>query len=520
MSQVEKEIRGLETEKVDATVALRLTNTIENEKNETPHLSIRKQILATAIIITSAALGIGTGVILSNIEAHPDVVSWVGLPGNLFIRSLTCTVLPMIFVNIILAVVQMMEAGKAGVVGKYTILLYLLTTVIASLVGLTFVALFKDQFARRVSEQTETFIILECPENLGFVSVTLDGSLSCSDEVTNSSQIQIVDPNEYLVKAETGVIDTYTFSATLQDGIFRKLVPSNIVEEFANGAFLGVVMFGVVFGIASQSLSKKPKLLIEFLDDVNDILTKIITWIIFLTPIAVFSLISSTLGGQEDLETTLNDVRVLLLASLSAFATYWTIVYPGIFFLVTRSNPYSYLRYVIPAQIFAFSSSSSAATLPVTLRCVTETGLVPNSIRDFVLPIGATINMDGTGLYFPPTLVYLAIAGGLEEQLDFATYFLIIVVGTLGTAGSAPVPSASLVTAITAFNTVFNTTGTPQNFGIIIGIDFLMARIQTLTNITGDTLVARMVTVLTRSDVANENISEVEASKGFLVISN
>eukprot|EP00924_Labyrinthula_sp_SR-Ha-C_P010755 maker-scaffold_35-snap-gene-0.42-mRNA-1 protein AED:0.04 eAED:0.04 QI:0/0/0/1/1/1/2/0/523 len=487
----------------------------EHKMNEPEPFDYKSQIIATLIVVASAGFAILTGILLSNNNAGPDLVSWIGLPGNLFIRSLTCVVLPMIFVNVILAVIQMIEAGKAGAVGKYTIILYLSTTVLAATVGMIFVTIFKNQFSVLEFEPVETFILLECPKKLGFITVNENQSLFCSEEADLLSNFELIDPNYFLEKVSSGPIDTFTFSQTLQDGIFRKFVPSNIVAEFANGGFLGVIMFGVVFGVASQNLTKKPVLIIEFLEDVNDILTKIISWVILLTPIAVFSLISSTLAGEADLQRTLNDVRVLLISSFVAYATYATLIYPLVFFLVTKTNPYKYMRYIAPAQIFALSSSSSAATLPVTLRCVKESGMVPDVIRNFVLPIGATINMDGTGLYFPPALVYLAIAGGKEDQLDIPTYFLLVVVGTLGSAGTAPVPTASLVTLITAFNTVFNSTGTPENFGIIIGIDFLMARLQTVVNVTGDALVARIVTILTKSEdslMMASHVPEGEAS--------
>eukprot|EP00924_Labyrinthula_sp_SR-Ha-C_P002123 augustus_masked-scaffold_19-processed-gene-1.9-mRNA-1 protein AED:0.18 eAED:0.18 QI:0/-1/0/1/-1/1/1/0/523 len=517
--EAEKEIKELQIEdaqaaKVEEEEAEGLINqkAKEHEANATPGFSVKAQLIATLIIVGAAAVGVGVGVILSNNEANDDVVSWLGLPGDLFIRSLTCVVLPLIFVNVILAVIQMIEAGKAGAVGKYTVAMYLLSTFMASIIGLVAVLVFRDQFETLESDDSETFILLQCPDG-GFVTAEEDGSLVCAEESSNQSQFELDDPNGYLVTADGDIEDTISFSQTLQDGIFRKLVPNNIVAEFANGGFVGVIMFGIVFGTAAQYLSKKPVLLIDFLEDVNDILAKIIGWIILLTPIAVFSLIASTLGAQADLEQTFNDIRVLIFAALSAFITHILIAYPLIFFLITRTNPFAYLRYIVPAQIFAFSCASSAATLPVTIRCVTETGQVPNSIRDFVLPIGATINMDGTGLYFPPAIVYLAMTGGFDDQLDAAAMFLILVVSTIGSAGTAPVPNAGLVLIITAFNTVFSSSGTPRNFGIIIGIDWLMDRFQTSLNITGDTLVARIVTQLSGVNVEGGVTSEMPVSQ-------
>lgn len=189
------------------------------------------------------------------------------------------------------------------------------------------------------------------------------------------------------------------------------------------------------------------------------------------------------------------------MASVIAMLTHILVVYPLLFAVITKANPYAYLRHIIPAQIFAFACASSAATLPVTMRCVKETGQVPDSIRNFVLPIGATINMDGTALYFPPALVFLAVTSGFGDQLDFSKYILIVIVSTIGSAGAAPVPNAGLVLIITAFNTVFGGEGEPANFFIIVAIDWLMDRFQTSLNITGDSMVARIVTHLARADI-------------------
>lgn len=487
-------------------------------ENDPGSFSMRFQVIATIVIVITALVGGVVGVIMSNNKVNSDVTSWIGLPGDLFIRSLKCVVLPLVFVNVILAVIQMIEAGKAGAVGKWTVIAYFCSTLVASIEGLVAVAIFKDRFSRKTEDETSTFVNFMCPD--GTYLVEDDGDIFCAakGEYNKTAYNFEVDNVNGYFQTTGDDFNVITFSQTLQDGIFKKLVPDNIVGEFATGGFVGVVMFGIVFGAASQMLTKKPVLIIDFLQDVNDILVKIIQWIIYLTPIAVFSLIAGALGAQVDLAKTFSDIGVLVTASVVAFFAHILVIYPIFFFLIVRKNPYAYLRHIIPAQIFAFSCSSSAATLPVTLRCVRETGQVPDSIRDFVLPIGATVNMDGTALYFPPALVFLAITSGFEEQLDAAAYFLIILVSTIGSAGAAPVPNAGLVLIITAFNTVFNQSGTPANFAIIVGIDWLMDRCQTALNVTGDTLVARIVTKLTNSDVKAGHVpSELEVAEEEVV---
>mmetsp|Transcript_18429 Transcript_18429/g.24053 ORF Transcript_18429/g.24053 Transcript_18429/m.24053 type:complete len:526 (+) Transcript_18429:65-1642(+) len=470
------------------------------------HHSARYQLCATLVIVAAAAIGLGLGVFMANEEVDPDVISWIALPGDLFIRSLKCVVLPLIFVNVILAVIQMLEAGKAGKVGRYTIITYLLTTLIASIEGLLVVLFFKDQFREPESDDAaETYLHIQCPSGEYLAEDKVSGNVFCSpkNSTLNDDKFYLDDLNGVFETTASSGFEAITFSQTLQNGIFKKAIPDNITAEFANGNFVGVIVFAIVFGVAAQSLKKIPDTLIQFLNEVNDILVKIIQWIIYLTPVAVFSLIAGAIGGQQELDIIFQNIGVLVMASVIAFMVHVLVVYPALFLVIVKKNPYAYLRHIIPAQVFAFACASSAATLPVTLRCVKETGQVPDSIRNFVLPIGATINMDGTSLYFPPALVFLAVTAGQGSELNFSTYLLIVIVSTIGSAGAAPVPNAGLVLIITAYNTVFGGEGEPANFFIIVAIDWLMDRFQTSLNITGDAMVSRIVTHLSGSDIVD-----------------
>lgn len=158
-------------------------------------------------------------------------------------------------------------------------------------------------------------------------------------------------------------------------------------------------MFGILFGAASQQLKRRPALLLSFLKDINDILVNIIEWIIILTPFAVMSLIAGALGAQDNLSDTFSDLGVLLGTVVAADFIHLFIVYPLVFFFIVRQNPFAYMKFILPAQFFAFASASSAATLPVNLKCVKNSQQVPDAVRDFVLPIGATINMVKVSLY-------------------------------------------------------------------------------------------------------------------------
>lgn len=467
--------------------------------DETTHkrYSFKLQLLAILFIVCSAASGAMLGIILTESSPSKELVAWIALPGQLFIRALKLIILPLVFVNVILAMIQLSAAGKAKIVGFYTVAIYTFTTIVASAEGLIMVFLFKDKFSIKEPEITLDYVFLSCKDD--FVLYQGSDRVSCINVTTipfeniAKTHFAIKDLNDYFITSNEE-FESATLSETLQDNIFKQMVPENIFEEFAEFRFIGVIMFSIIMGSASQAISHKPIILEDLLREINDILIKIVVWIICLTPFSVFSLIAGALAEQEDLIQTLQDVAVLIGATLIADFTHVFIFWPLFFYSMTKQNPFSYMKYLFPAQMFGFASGSSAATLPVNLRCVEASGMVPNAIRDFVLPIGTTINMDGIAIYFPPALIFLS--SSVNEPTSFAQYILIVLVATIGSAGTAPVPNGSLLLLLTAYTTVYGTE-VPDSFGILFGVHWFIGRCTVIISVTGDAMVARIVTYLT-----------------------
>jgi len=216
-------------------------------------------------------------------------------------------------------------------------------------------------------------------------------------------------------------------------------------------------------------------------------------------------------GGQNDLADAFSNIGFLMVATIVAMIMQVLIVYVGLYFLITKTNPFRYLKFIIPAQTMAFASSSSAATIPMSIKSVLSTGVVPDAIARFVVPLGATVNMDGGAIYFPCACIWLAILNGIQPGVS--DYILLVVVATIGSAGTAPVPSASLVLIITAYNTVFNTTGVPYGFSFIFAVDWFMDRLRTVTNVTGDTVVTGIVSHLSEVDDVTLHGDDEESNK-------
>ena len=232
----------------------------------------------------------------------------------------------------------------------------------------------------------------------------------------------------------------------------------------------------------------------SFFKELDAVFITMINWIMMLTPFAVFSLIVKAVGSQDNFSESFANVGYLVVATMLAMIAHYLVIHWGLFSIVSRSNPWSYMKKIIPAQTMAFACASSAATIPMTLKSVMTTGRVPDSIARFVIPLGATVNMDGGAIYFPCACIWLAVLNGIE--VNAAHYVMLVFIATIGSMGTAPVPSASLVLIITAYNTVFNTTGTPEGFEYILAIDWFMDRLRTTLNVTGDAVVAGMVSSL------------------------
>eukprot|EP00560_Eucampia_antarctica_P009259 CAMPEP_0197828274 /NCGR_PEP_ID=MMETSP1437-20131217/4879_1 /TAXON_ID=49252 ORGANISM="Eucampia antarctica, Strain CCMP1452" /NCGR_SAMPLE_ID=MMETSP1437 /ASSEMBLY_ACC=CAM_ASM_001096 /LENGTH=506 /DNA_ID=CAMNT_0043429443 /DNA_START=166 /DNA_END=1686 /DNA_ORIENTATION=+ len=459
-----------------------------------------------------AILGLSVGIGLSYWETDSDskdiLIQWLGLLGDLFVRALKCIVIPLVFFNVVLATVEMVKMGKASSIGWITIGVYAATTVLAAIFGVLSTLIFAGQYsAKTFPEAVAPVIKLGCDVAGTFLTESTDGSLSCSED--GSNEFGIVDVSNYFA-TRSSPKPNISLSDTIYQGVFHKLISSNIFASLAGGDLLGIVFFAIVFGVALGRLSSKNKksnvhaLMVEC----DEIFIQMIVWVIKLTPFAVFSLLVKRLGNDRNLEESFANIGYLFAATIVGMIMHVIITHLIIFPFVTKINPLKYLSHMTPAFAMAFASSSSAATLPVTMKCVESTGRVPSNIARFVLPLGATINMDGTAIYIPAACIWMAKLNGITPNA--AQYIVLIILGTVGSAGAAPVPSASLVLIITAYNTVFNESGVPEGFAFILAIDWLVDSFRTMLNVTGDSVVSVIVTHYANLETTKDS-EEIEA---------
>jgi Na+/H+-dicarboxylate symporter len=400
-------------------------------------------------VLLFAAAGIGVGVALANWEPDDpenktNTLKWIGLIGDMFIRALRAIVLPLVFINVSNSVVDMMAMGRASTIGYKVIGTYLFTTLIASIIGVISIVSFKGLFELGSFEDgPDPQVSLGCNAEGSFLTQMDDGSLMCSDSGSAADiSFYFNDLTNSLVKKSSGPRSDISLSDTIYDGVFTKLVTSNIFASFAGANFAAVVVFAICFGCAlgrvlfkrNGGVSVSTSAVMCLFRELDAIFLQLINWIIMITPFAVFSLITKAIGQQDDLKQAFENVGYLVVATLLAVFAHFIVVDVGLLLLIRRKNPIHYLRHLIPAQTMAFACASSAATIPQTLRCVRSTAEIPEPLLRFVIPLGVTVNMDGSAIYFPISCIWLAVLNG--EEATVVSYLLLIVIATIGSAGS------------------------------------------------------------------------------------
>ena len=342
------------------------------------------------------------------------------------------------------------------IIGIRTIAIYILTTCIAIIIGLVLVNLIKPGVGLP-------------PETIEELTATYAGDSNITKSV-NIAEQQESGPLDFLVE----------------------MVPDNIFSAMSNnGLMLQVIFFAILFGICMLLIDeKKAKPLSLLFDSLNDVILKMVNVIMIMAPIAVFALLAQIIVSSEDmliLQKLLNYGFTVLLGLVIMLGFYLTVL-----FLFTGRKPGWFLKGVAPAQLLAFSTSSSAAALPVTIERVTEHLGVDNEVASFVLPVGATINMDGTSLYQAVAAIFIAQA--LHIPLDLTAQLTIILTALLASIGSAAVPGAGMIMLVIVLESI----GIPADkmaigLALIFAIDRPLDMCRTVINITGDSMVSVLI---------------------------
>jgi Na+/H+-dicarboxylate symporter len=367
--------------------------------------------------------------------------------GDIFIRLLMMIAIPLVFASLLAGVASLHDVTKMARIGGKTIAYYLLTTALAISIGLGFGNVLQP------GTQMEP--------------VARDRLLAAyqEDAATKIEQNISVDLIDYVVN----------------------LVPKNVVQALAEAEMLQIIFFALLLGITLLFIDReKAQRVIGFFDAISDAMIKMVDFVMLIAPYAVFALIAATIAefGFGILQTLL----WYIVAVVGGLLVQTFVVYPVLLKVFARDVPLRvFLRELRPAQLVAFTTSSSAATLPVTMESCENIG-APKSVTSFVLPLGATINMDGTALYQGVAAVFIAQVFGMD--LTFTQQLTVVLTATLASIGTAPVPGVGIIMLIIVLRSV----GVPETgIALILGVDRILDMCRTITNVTSDATATMIV---------------------------
>jgi Na+/H+-dicarboxylate symporter len=403
-------------------------------------------------IIIGMVLGVVYGLIASKYGWIDFTDDWIKPWGGIFVNLLKLIAVPLVFASLIKGVASLSDISKLSRIGGKTIAIYLTSTVISVTIGLLLVNTVNPGmgFDKDSIIQTES------------VQEGTNKKIEAAKDVKGSGPLQFL-------------ID---------------VVPTNIFDAASNNRnMLQVIFFAIFFGIAMVMLPDGKTTYVKgFFDGINDIILQIVDIIMMAAPYGVFALLGGLVvdfGASADLFIALVKYSATVIVGLLLMIF---VVYPIILKIFTKMKYKDFFKGIMPAQMLAFSTSSSAATLPVTMeRCEDHLG-VSEEVSSFVLPLGATINMDGTSLYQAVAAVFIAQAYSMD--LDMGQQLTIVLTATLASIGAAAVPGAGMVMLVIVLGAI----GVPtEGLALIFGVDRILDMMRTVVNVTGDATVATVV---------------------------
>ena len=399
----------------------------------------KKKLSLPLLIGLALILGIGAGVLMSN---HVEIATHYIQPiGTIFLNLLKFIVVPIVLFSIMSGVMSMKDIKKVGSIGGKTVVFYMVTTAFATTIGLVVANIFRGGF--KLLETTQL---------------------------------------------EYTPVETQSFMDTLV-GIF----PSNAVEPLASANMLQIIIIALFFGFGFVIAGEKAKPAADVVEALNQVAIVVMDMIIKLSPIGVFCLITPVIATNGP--DIIGSLAAVIAVAFLSYALHMVLVYSTLVKTIGHVSPIKFFKEMAPAMIFAFSSASSVGTLPINMECTEKLG-VKREISSFVLPLGATINMDGTAIYQGVSAVFIATCFGIDlTPMQMLTIVLTATIASIGTAG---VPGSGLV----MLTMVLQSVGLPlEGVALVAGVDRIFDMGRTTTNITGD---AACATVISRLEEKRE----------------
>ncbi len=408
-------------------------------------------------IIIGMVLGIIFGFIMNAVDGQQFVTDWIAPFGTIFINLLKLIAVPLILASLIKGISDLKDISKIRNMGLRTIITYVATTLVAIVIGLSIVNIVQP--GTGMPQETIEKIKLKYENDAGV-----------TDKLMKASAQKDAGPLQALVD----------------------IFPSNIFQAMADAKMLQVIFFAMFLGICLLLIpEKKAKPIIDIFDSLNEIVMKMVDLIMLFAPYAVFALMANVIIAFDDTEILIKLLwyALCVVGGLALMICFYLLLVK----VFTKKSPTWFLSKISPAQLLAFSTSSSAATLPVTMERVEEHLGVDKEVSGFVLPVGATVNMDGTSLYQGIAAVFI-MQVIWPEGLTFTNQLVIVLTALLASIGSAAVPSAGMVMLVIVLESIgFPAELLPIGLALIFAVDRPLDMCRTVVNVTGDATVSMMV---------------------------
>ncbi|XP_040017619.1 excitatory amino acid transporter 2b isoform X2 [Gasterosteus aculeatus] len=452
-----------------------------------------KNLLLTLTVL-GVILGAVSGMLLRVASPiDPNIVMVISFPGDILMRMLKMLILPLIISSLITGLAGL-DAKSSGRLGTRAMVYYMSTTIIAAVLGVILVLVIHPGNPK-------------LKENLGEgekndeVS-SLDAFFDLIRNLFPENLVQACFQQIQTVTKKVEVIIEEDINATSVEGLVANITkePQFIIKkslQFKSGMnVLGMIGFFIAFGICMGKMGEKARLMLEFFNILNEIVMKLVICIMWYSPFGIACLICGKIISIKDLEVVGRQLGMYMVTVVIGLIIHGVIFLPSIYFVIVRKNPFTFFLGIFQAWITALGTASSAGTLPVTFRCLEENLGIDKRVTRFVLPVGATINMDGTALYEAVAAIFIAQMNGIH--LDPGQIVTVSLTATLASVGAASIPSAGLVTMLLILTAV----GLPtQDISLLVAVDWLLDRFRTSVNVVGDSYGAGIVYHLSKAEL-------------------
>lgn len=442
-----------------------------------------KSNLLLALTIAGVLVGLGIGFLGRLADFEPQSITLISFPGEILMRMLKMFILPLIISSLISGMAQL-DVQRSGKIGVRALTYYSITTILAAIVGIAMVLMIHPG-----DPQIKTAVAAVVKAEETKVS-TIDAILDIIRNMVPENLVQACfqQVQTSYVKKKVVVIGNLNQSEYIVE-------PTLIYKDGTN--VMGMIVFCIIFGVLAGQIGPHGKLMVDFFVVLNEIIMKLVTIIVvWYSPFGIMCLIAGKIMSITNLAATAQMLGLYMITVILGLMIHAIITIPTIYWFITRKNPAVFFRGMMQAWVTALGTASSAATLPITFRCLEENNKIDPRVTRFVVAVGATVNMDGTALYEAVAAIFIAQLNGIS--LGFMEVITVSLTATLASIGAASIPSAALVTMLL----VLTTLGLPTNdVSLLFAIDWMLDRIRTSINVLGDGYGAGIVYHLSKAEL-------------------